>query len=1579
MSRTPNNRALSPSPGPKPKTLGLHVIHQPECPAILDIIFVHGLGGDSRKTWSKNHDPALFWPEQWLPHEQSIGKARISSFGYNADFRPGSSKSISNISDFAKELLYEMRFSQADDSKNLDIGTLPIIFVVHSMGGLVVKKAYLLGQNDSQYQDMVRSISAIVFLATPHRGTNLAEILNRVLTVSFQSPKNFINELNKNSSALEELNEQFRHIAPRLSIVSFYETLATPVGPTRLQVLEKDSSILGYPKEISRALNADHHDVCKYSDPEDPNYVSVRNALKSLVGRFRSKGAEVASSQTSAETNLVEKLLGSLPEPDEDFNSFRRWWIPGTCDWILCEPVIQAWLDESLESRVVWFNAPPASGKSILATQIINHFRDTNDLCQYYFFKFGDQTKRSPNAMLRSLASQIAKQVPVYRRNLLELSTGGLRLEKADSALIWQRLFESLLFKVETSRPLYWVIDALDEAESPRVLLDLLRTVATSRTTIRILIISRKTEPLVLAFDRLSGRLPVHLLEKGGHDFNSLDIRTLVDEDIKHMRGSDELKGQVASRVMTRASGNFLWVRLVLEEILGCHTEEAIQETLDEIPNDMNELYQRMELAIVSNSKKANKSLAKAIFQWTICAQRSLTLKELSEALRPEYPLFLDLGRTIRDVCGQFIQVNEADQVGMVHQTARDYLLQTSNDELCIKSKQTHANLFMKTVSTILNMNLAFKSTHSQHMLPHMEPFLFYAATSWTFHLKQFGTASDEALDMLIKLFESPIVLNWIYLLALLGRMEILVKAAKALTHFVSATRRMNAPRNPLLHRLSDLELLDKWIVDLPKVVGKFGNYLRSDPSAVYKLVPPFCPNSSILYQQFHNADSAIVSISGISNMTWNDNLARIALPQGSQAWKVACAGQHVAVLSSAGVIVVWNSYNFAKVCTLQHSEPVTAICFDSKGTQLMSCGLYNTILWSVPSGQPISSTTTPADSRAMSISFTENDTKIIVGSNDKAIRYLHTHDLSTGWHVSELALLREVSEIEGAVANSPMCMAFNGNATQVGVSYRGFPLSVWALDEARCIGRCKRVKDTADRRANSSTSWFAVDRFTWNPVSGHIIGIYRDGCLFKWHPVTDETQEVQSAADEVAASLDGKLFVTSNSNGTVRVWSFAYFSVIYQLSSSDLVTGLAFSPDARRFYDLRGSSINAWEPNSLIRFAETEESSSDAASEDHSSTLVSQASEAWLEQYEAVSSLAIAPKGDLYCVGNEEGAVDLVNSRTGETTEFARLLNFLSITHIVWSDDAEHVAAADLGGEIVLKSLMLQDHSNTEGTISLKSRLSPKFDLEGRGIHQILFSRDSSLLLVVTEDRGQVAGVTDATIRVSAKLENASARRWLLHPTQDYSILAFGTDDVKILRWDDLSVQCCLVYHEGRPRFDSHTSFYAGDDQALSLTPLTINREGVYHTKASVDKAMLTQDGKHVLVEIHNSSSQEGMTTRLLIFDNAAFELDPEGKSVRTLTYLYISPSITSKVELALGILAGSKLVFLDQDLWVCTFKVGAKYNEEAPKRHYFIPRDWSSTEGLALCSMMGDGTLLCPKHDQVAVIKSSLEVNDF
>jgi hypothetical protein len=125
------------------------------------------------------------------------------------------------------------------------------------MGGLIVKevsgwkfpsghsyanknKAYMQGQNDPEYEAIIKAITAITFLATPHRGTNLAETLNRILqSTIISNSKQYISDLAKNSFTLQKLNEQFRHIAPRLDIVSFYETQPSSIGLKNARVVSR--------------------------------------------------------------------------------------------------------------------------------------------------------------------------------------------------------------------------------------------------------------------------------------------------------------------------------------------------------------------------------------------------------------------------------------------------------------------------------------------------------------------------------------------------------------------------------------------------------------------------------------------------------------------------------------------------------------------------------------------------------------------------------------------------------------------------------------------------------------------------------------------------------------------------------------------------------------------------------------------------------------------------------------------------------------------------------------------------------------------------------------------------------------------------------------------------------------------------------------------------------------------------------------------------------------------------------------------------------------------------------------------
>lgn len=97
-----SRKASNPLPEDLRGPLGLTTVHKPVGQVIADLVFVHGLGGGSRKTWTKNEDPALFWPQEWLPQDPEFRDVSIHMFGYDSNWGKAS---ILNIQDFAKALL----------------------------------------------------------------------------------------------------------------------------------------------------------------------------------------------------------------------------------------------------------------------------------------------------------------------------------------------------------------------------------------------------------------------------------------------------------------------------------------------------------------------------------------------------------------------------------------------------------------------------------------------------------------------------------------------------------------------------------------------------------------------------------------------------------------------------------------------------------------------------------------------------------------------------------------------------------------------------------------------------------------------------------------------------------------------------------------------------------------------------------------------------------------------------------------------------------------------------------------------------------------------------------------------------------------------------------------------------------------------------------------------------------------------------------------------------------------------------------------------------------------------------------
>jgi hypothetical protein len=82
--------------------IGLTTLYDPKENAVVDLIFVHGLNGGSQSTWTKNGNPALFWPREWLPNDAAFRDVRIHTFGYASGLNR---ESVLHVPDFARSLL----------------------------------------------------------------------------------------------------------------------------------------------------------------------------------------------------------------------------------------------------------------------------------------------------------------------------------------------------------------------------------------------------------------------------------------------------------------------------------------------------------------------------------------------------------------------------------------------------------------------------------------------------------------------------------------------------------------------------------------------------------------------------------------------------------------------------------------------------------------------------------------------------------------------------------------------------------------------------------------------------------------------------------------------------------------------------------------------------------------------------------------------------------------------------------------------------------------------------------------------------------------------------------------------------------------------------------------------------------------------------------------------------------------------------------------------------------------------------------------------------------------------------------
>lgn len=253
----------------------------------------------------------------------------------------------------------------------------------------------------------------------------------------------------------------------------------------------------------------------------------------------------------------------------------------GTCKWILEEKVFEDWRDAT-NGSVLWYHAPPGSGKSVLAASVIDYLRKRNEKVAAFFYSYSSDTKRYGVNGLRSLALQLLsmnQNIPDRTIQLFEEKK--IYNTTVQSSPIATALIQQLLSPLDHA---YLIIDGLDECSDKDQLIGDLSGLVQQKVyaTVKWLFLSRYHNSFRSNMSNVGAQ---ELRPKS--DVINMDIQTYVASTLTCENCFNECSDD--------DDRNFLYARYVCETLRGDGTlrDGDIPSALRQFPTSLTSYYAR--------------------------------------------------------------------------------------------------------------------------------------------------------------------------------------------------------------------------------------------------------------------------------------------------------------------------------------------------------------------------------------------------------------------------------------------------------------------------------------------------------------------------------------------------------------------------------------------------------------------------------------------------------------------------------------------------------------------------------------------------------------------------------------------------------------------------------------------------------------------------------------------------------------------------------------------------------------------------------------------------------------------------
>ncbi|KID85464.1 nacht nucleoside triphosphatase [Metarhizium guizhouense ARSEF 977] len=265
----------------------------------IDIIAIHGLDTGSPGTWTwkfnrpDRHDVNWLADNDMLPSR--VGQARILTCDWPAELFERSDLIQKRIEELARLLLDGIQRRPSATNTSSRRGDRPIVFIASCLGGIILMKALVMAQYEScsTRSSPGRDTHAIIFLATPFRGTSFQDVANWAepglkawAWIRGQKVTRRLDDVKGPTFDLVKLVGDFTRLCRDDGldrVMTFYE-----LGNTNLyhKLVDESSAIFDIvPNPLP--LDRPHVTMNKFHGKDDPEYQKVAGKLEEFLHGIR--------------------------------------------------------------------------------------------------------------------------------------------------------------------------------------------------------------------------------------------------------------------------------------------------------------------------------------------------------------------------------------------------------------------------------------------------------------------------------------------------------------------------------------------------------------------------------------------------------------------------------------------------------------------------------------------------------------------------------------------------------------------------------------------------------------------------------------------------------------------------------------------------------------------------------------------------------------------------------------------------------------------------------------------------------------------------------------------------------------------------------------------------------------------------------------------------------------------------------------------------------------------------------------------------------------------------------------------